>query len=560
MTATNENGLVTFVFGTAPVLGEPLKDSPAFKAALKEVSSTEPVLVGYLSEEKLVALADQGFKVNPNAKALEMWQHVHDSLGLAQLKQVIWAGGFDGKDFVANYFVDAPAPRTGLWKLLEAKPLTDDILRQIPASAVMVNAARRDLSGLLDVANMFATNINPATAQMWESAKDYVRKVAGADLADIVAPFGDQWAMYVDPNAGGNSFLGFVIINKLDDPAKAADVLTRAEQGINHVLEQKFKNDKVTIAFKTAKRNGVDIHYLAIPMVTPSWAIDGGTWYFGLYPQMVSAAIANARANTGDKGKSILDNPAYQAVRRRLGDHPANSIAFVDVPKLVPTMYPTWVMLSRYAGFGDIYGADSPLMLLPPMHDLTPELVPGGSVTWSDEKGFHVREICGFPGDQLLAGSPMLSVGATMLGVSVMLPALSKARAEANNVSSLSNIRQLVLGVTMYSVDHRGVLPNGFDELFPYIGSVEVFVTPRSKTEIPQEIMDADRQVQVKWIMENSDYIYKRRGNKLTEIKPAEIMIYEDPAKVSDDRINVGYYDGHAESMPRERVLQLIGK
>jgi prepilin-type N-terminal cleavage/methylation domain-containing protein/prepilin-type processing-associated H-X9-DG protein len=77
----------------------------------------------------------------------------------------------------------------------------------------------------------------------------------------------------------------------------------------------------------------------------------------------------------------------------------------------------------------------------------------------------------------------------------MMLPALGKAKVSAKSISSLSNLRQIGLGVALYGGDHEGLFPvhsslpalttalgkprtRWPDHVFPYVNSEKVFSSP----------------------------------------------------------------------------------
>src|SRR5687767_568898 len=54
----------------------------------------------------------------------------------------------------------------------------------------------------------------------------------------------------------------------------------------------------------------------------------------------------------------------------------------------------------------------------------------------------------------------LVVVGIIAVLVSMLLPALNKARAQAQKTACLSNLRQLGVGMRMYANDHADRLPN----------------------------------------------------------------------------------------------------
>lgn len=64
----------------------------------------------------------------------------------------------------------------------------------------------------------------------------------------------------------------------------------------------------------------------------------------------------------------------------------------------------------------------------------------------------------------------LVVIGIIALLVSILLPALNKAREAATMTACLSNIRQLSLAVIMYANDHGGWAPDNVDKPYPQPG------------------------------------------------------------------------------------------
>jgi len=553
MLVTENEGLVTLTIGQPAIDPKPLSNVTSFKSAVS-AGHKQPVAVVYVDGERMLKLVDDIVAAERNPQAKEQWPAIREATGLTGFKRLVWTAGFDQKEWVEYASIEAPSPRTGLLQFLDSKPISDDIVKTIPVTAVMAGAGRFDFTAFLNAIREGGSKVNPEFAQNYGGAMGMLGGMIGVEVADLVEPLGDQWSYFVDPTIGGDSAIGVVVVNKLDDAAKADQLFAKAEMGVNRTLQRQLP-PTMSIQIKQLTRGDVDIHYLATPIVTPAWAIEGDRLYVGLFPQIVASAVAKDRS----KGKSILDNPAYVTAREKLGSTPAAAISFTDAPKLMPGTYPMWLVVSRYAGFGDVFGIDSPLMLIPPLNELMPHLTPAAAISWSDEKGWYMRSHSAFPGSQLLVGDANMSVGTSALMASILLPSINRARQTANRVKSASNLRQIGMGILLFSNENKGKYPADFGQILTTqdIG-MDVFVSPRTTTDIPPEVRQSDPPTMADWVNLNADYIYKGAG--MNNRTPADAVVaYEDPDKV-DEGINILFGDGHVEFQNLPQAMETIGK
>lgn len=398
--------------------GRSLAHDPDFIKSLEQVSK-EGFVTAYFDVEKTLSLAEV---LTLNFAPREIQQNflmVRDKLGLKGIKRAIWTEGFDGKEWSSQVFVSAPAPRTGLLgSLIEGKPLSAEIIQSIPENASIAGAFHFDLAGLVDAVRTAAGQINPEVKQNVDQGFDQVNQIIGMDVQkDFLANLGDEWAYYNDPAVAGNGIVGVTLINRLHDAGKTEAALTKLEGVINQLAAKGLGNEKVTIAFRQVKVGDATIHYLGFPLITPAWAVQNGNLYLALYPEIVAAAVAHVPG----KSKSIATNPAYAGLTKRLGEHPVSSFGFIDLPRLAPENYSSWLMVSHLANAADLFGVPAPIMILPPMDKLLSHLTAAGDVSWTDADGLHVRGLTPFPGSEIFAENPTnFLLGEAMMGMAAM--------------------------------------------------------------------------------------------------------------------------------------------
>ena len=86
----------------------------------------------------------------------------------------------------------------------------------------------------------------------------------------------------------------------------------------------------------------------------------------------------------------------------------------------------------------------------------------------------------------------LVVIGIIALLISILLPSLAAARRSAKSVTSLSNLRQLGIGLVQYRIENRGFYPvaaypslpdrprmRWADAIYPYMKNTEVYMSPQ---------------------------------------------------------------------------------
>jgi prepilin-type processing-associated H-X9-DG protein len=533
--------------------GKSLADDTTFKASLAQVMK-DPVAAIYVDYQKLLETIGNVAKT-ADPQTAEQLDKVRRTLGLNGLKRIIATSGFDGKDWGTMAFVEVPEPRTGLLKMISSQPMSEQILSVIPQSSTMAGAGRADLTSLLPTLRDAVREVHPDVADQFDQFLKSITQQSGVDIEkDLIGSLGDEWAYFTDPTIGGSGLAGLTVVNRLKDPERFEQSLAKIEDFALQQIEQQLgPQAQLHLSFNTVQIDGVKVHYLAIPFVSPSWTVHDGRLYVAAFPQVAAAA---ARRQV-DSSTSILHNPGFVAVRQRLGHADPIGLTFEDLPKTAPAAYGSWLVVTRLAGFGDLFGVKSPPVLLPELPKLLAHLSPAGSVKWVDAQGAHMRSIEPFPASTMVASDPAISaIYAEPVLVSIMLPALNKAREQANRVKSANNLKQIGLGAIMYANAHKGKFPPDLaamaqeEEL-----AASIFVNPRTPHPMPPPDVRTPRDVAA-WAKENSDYTYVAAGKSVSA--GADVVIAYEKSDEVTEGLNILFADGHVEWQPMAEAMRTI--
>jgi hypothetical protein len=106
------------------------------------------------------------------------------------------------------------------------------------------------------------------------------------------------------------------------------------------------------------------------------------------------------------------------------------------------------------------------------------------------------------------------TVGVTAIGAGLLLPALAKAKAKAQSISTVNNLKQLGLAARMYANDNQEKFPKAdtwSDELKKFVGNTKVYKAPNDPSPSPCSFA----------------YNAKLSGLSETRINPQTVLFFE---------------------------------
>ena len=344
----------------------PLSADPAFLAASKQAGDS-PALCIYASGEALRKLAGEAAAARPQQQG-PSFENIMAATGLAGVKHAIMTGGFDGKNWSTQAFVELDKDRSGLVSFIDNAPLSPDALKTIPKSASWATVARFDGKRCLADIRAGALLIDPVRGpKAVETGLLTGGNFLGIDLEkDLLLNHSDEWILYGNPDAAGNSIQGITLVNKVKDEKNATMTFETLEDFTNALIAQYGR--AAAKQFTTVKKGDLTLHTMDLPKITPTWAVAGGKFIFA-----ISSAAAESAA-TFDGKETLADNADFQALVKKLGVDKYSSFSFADGQRTLPEAYWVWTQIvlriNTDAKEGD------PKISLPPLEKLKPFVSP----------------------------------------------------------------------------------------------------------------------------------------------------------------------------------------
>jgi prepilin-type processing-associated H-X9-DG protein len=439
------------------------------------------------------------------------------------------------------------------------QPMAPSLRKRIPQTAAYAMVHQIDPGKMLESARAALVEAKQTDAvNGLDRGLAMVTQQFGIDVRGLLDALGGQWATYSDAGVGGVSSDGIVIVNELDDPAKA-------EAGMKGLSDAilRFGGPRMGIAAADQNIGGVAVHAFVVPQaqVQPGWTIKDGALFVAFKPQAAAAATLVGNAATG--GKSFSDNEKFNGIRKQLGGDAVHvtGFEFADLPQTAPQKH---AELSQVVMVANMlmarWGVALPANLLPTLQVLQQHLAPAGSISWVDELGWHMRGTSPFPGSSMFSSqqAQLVAVGTGALTVSILLPSLNRARETANRVKCASNMRQIGQAILLYSNDNRGKYPDDAGTLIKTEDiTIDVFTCPSGDVEPPADVLNGPVDIKVAWVNGSSPYTYVGKG--LNNAAGADVLVlYERETDHDGDGMNMLFGDGHVEWNSMDAAKQII--
>ena len=476
---------------------------------------------------------------------------MYDMLGVDKMGSVTASMGFEGGDWASQGYVEVKRG-AGVFGLMSQPLAAESLLKNVPASAEVASGFTFDFVKLIEMVEVVVDGLPGRAKQEYVGGKAMVDAMLGVDLKDdLFAALGKSWVVYLDKNVGGTGPLGFVAVNDLKDAVGFEKNFLKMMTSVKGIVNQQLREVPVKIVIKAGAYDGIKVHYLGTPLVSPAWAVYEGQLFVGLFPQEVVGAIAYVR----DGGKSLANHRGFKDAIN--SDEGLVSFTWFDLPRAAEKHYSGSVMLGRtLMGAGDLFGVTSPDFVVPPLYEVKKHLKPISGFVRVDDEGISFSSLEAFPGSSVFGtdiNPQIFQQQALMAGL--LMPALSGARGAAQTVQDMNNMKQLVLMMHTYGVDHDDQFPQDRVSMYKLLNNTNVFFSVTDRNAKLHYFGNTDAELEA--FLSGSSIEIVWHGGKISDYKDPrnEIVVYK---KLADGKVAVGMLQGHIEVLPRHRFDRLI--
>jgi len=440
-----------------------------------------------------------------------------------------------------------PAPHRGLLIPAGGTALSEEALAGVPADADYVAAFNLAPDAAYNELRRVVKEIDPDADKEFADAVAEFEKEVGLSLTkDILANLGETWVISSAASRGG--FLtGTVLTVQVRDAEKLAAAAAKLEAYLTKTFGASRQFGKTRV--ESFKSGQAEIRYLTMskpfPLpVAPAWAIHKNKLYVAAWPQVIQSAIEN-----GGQQSPLLRNEAFARARARIAGKPS-AMAYVNTPNIVAQTYSSALVLSTMglnALAGEL-GVEARPHWLPPISKLQKYLRPQISAMSADAEGVTFEGYGSVPTFGL-AMTPTVAPAV----VSLAIPALARARVNAQRVVSMSNLRNIGTATMMYAAEGDDQPPQDLAALIKSGQNPDMLVSPLSGRKAPKLVKGK--------LVGEVDYILLKLP-RLTDLKTPSrtILAYERPENYGQKGTAVLFADGHVEWMKIKRFREALDR
>lgn len=471
-----------------------------------------------------------------------MFDKIASAVGLDGVQSIFWRTEPSTRGARSHLFLQGKPGDKGILSLWKQTPVSDSELAILPQDAHWACITHCDLNAFWSATREAIENIDEQAAPQVEAAIATSRQFLGFSVTeDLLPALGDSWAFFDAPAHGGILMLGSVMVVNAAKPDALDAIIQRTVQ----IVSPLAANTKVNVEARKTTIAGRTINYVVIggvpSPVVPAWTVVDGYFILGLYPQSVAAAAD--QVDTKSRKGSLLENVEFKAGRAMLN---ANAIGwgYTNSRELMKMMYPAVPMYGNMAlSMVSVRGTKFDFGWLPSLSDWLANTHDSVGQCYTDNDGIHYVSV-GSGGGWTAAAAP------AAIGVSILLPSLSRARELAKRTVCMSNLRGIGQGCHIYANDHNDKFPDDFAALVKEgMCTPGMFVCPSSgEVEADPDDFLTGKNPKVSYVLIKGQSTNRDVRN---------VLAYE-PLENHHEGGCILFLDGHAEFVKMPRFAEEI--
>ncbi len=379
------------------------------------------------------------------------------ALGLNNVTAVVSESGLEADAFVSKGLIATRGISSGILRLVEGAPLTDDELAIIPRDATIAAAFRLNLETVYKEFLTALGSIDPEAREEFlkDMARGPERELRISVMDDLLRPLGDSWSIWNSPSQGGLVFTGLTAAVSVKDRDHFQRTFDRIVDAMRQEMggSRRSRRGVFVDSFTTA---GTKIYFINtvgddVPLA-PAWCLTDRHLLISLFPQMLKATVQRGC----DVESSLARHPAVKDRGKALG------LSFVDAAGLFRTLYPLLHPLAQLACSELQHeGIDITIAALPSAGGILPHLSCEVSTVERTDAGILTVSRGTLPN----LGPIMGALVPGLLGTVTTAKAVSSSRHRVETVRMQAELRTLYQAVQMYQSDN-GRYPDSLDALW----------------------------------------------------------------------------------------------
>ncbi len=475
--------------------------------------------------------ADDGEEFANVRKALE-------NLGLNNMREIRSLARFTGADISIDEAIELTGPRKGL--LAQFKPVDAAWLAQVDSRATGVTMAHVDASGIFDCIMQTIRSAVPEKelADVEKGLAQAEKEIGFKIRDDLLASFaGPVILQSFTPGTLSEAYMGGGIITA---NLTNTEAFTLAMVQIENLIND---NSDGMIQVQTMPAGEQTLHVWSCPPmamlgVTPVWTVQDNRLVCSSNMPMMELMRQRLGAAKDAPENSFLQSSPWKTLQATV---PPSLLLFqyedtaATIKYMRNTMQQFWPMVVM--GIQKQGGLQLPA-ILPMVDHLVQNISYSTAYAWADDTTlrYHSEGPMG-----TMSTSSMSGVAGGALGVSILMPALGRARELANQVKCATQLNGIGKAIALYQNDYQGKNPPTLQALIETEDLVPMmFVCPTSGDD-------------------EGDCSYIYRGADLDASASSIMILAHDKYDNHDgENRNVLFADMHVKKVTEEEFQQLI--